>query len=84
MLRCICTVGGVPNRPRKLLGCQSAKPKHLKGVLSDFEGGGGPKLLFMQKLIRGNVAVEHVDISEKVFNEGEDILMMTEKAYVKI
>ena len=53
MLRCICTVGGVPSGPRKLLGCQSAKPKHLKGVLSDFE----------------NVADEHVDISAKVFNE---------------
>ena len=69
MLRCICTVGGVPSGPRKLLGCQSAKPKHLKGVLSDFEWGGGPKLLFMQKPILENVADEHVDISAKVFNE---------------
>ena len=25
------TVGGVPSGPRTLLGCQSAKPKHLKG-----------------------------------------------------
>ena len=30
---------------------------------------GGPKLLFMQKPILENVADEHVDISEKVFNE---------------
>ena len=61
-------MGGVPSGPRTLLGCQSAKPKHLKGVLSDFEGG-GPKLLFMQKPILENVADEHVYISAKVFNE---------------
>ena len=27
----ICSVGDVPSGPRKLLGYQSTKPKHLKG-----------------------------------------------------
>ena len=62
------------------MGCQSAKPKqHLKGkrkMISLGLGPGGPKLLFMQKLILDNVADEHVDISAKVFNEVYIIQML--------
>ena len=54
MLRCICTVGGVPSGPRTLLGCQSAKPKHLKGPQKNFLGLGqapSPRNLFFLPFI---------------------------------
>ena len=39
----ICSVGDVPSGPRKLLGYQSTKPKHLKGKKKYF-------LVFVAKL----------------------------------
>ena len=40
--------GGVPSGPRTLLGCQSTKPKHLKGKKKKFLGFGaqGNLLIF--------------------------------------